>query len=56
MAVEAVRFVAGLPAPTAQGRVLVADLRTLEVRQEPILRVPACPACAAPPADVDRTP
>ena len=47
LAIEATSFLTGSSRLATVDGVLVADFRTLEVRREPVLAVPGCPACGA---------
>ncbi len=47
VSMEALRSVGRFQNPVSTGGVLVADLRTSQVRREALLPVPACPACDA---------
>ena len=45
LSMEAVHHLTGICRPATRGAALMIDLRTLEVRREPVPRDPACPVC-----------
>jgi bacteriocin biosynthesis cyclodehydratase domain-containing protein len=46
LSLEAMRLLTGTPPPATTDAILRADFRTLQVRREPLLGVPGCPACS----------
>lgn len=47
VAAEALRVLGRFAVPRTRDGILVADFRTLEVRHEPVLPAPRCPACGS---------